>query len=284
MQRNFSRVLTVADELVADVMTAPGVHQQPQATVARVCVSWATPWQRLLWMSVLWPVLWLQATHVRRITPLMPAPPGRRAGISGCGPILRLLVAGDSGAAGAGAPTQDQALCGQLVRCLRQHHTVHWRVLAANGLNSPGLLLLLEAAPSTRFDVVVLSIGANDATALLSPLLWARWQNRLAELIDRRFRPALLVHSAVPPMHACLALPQPLRWFMGRWAHQMNQTLADMLPVQGHRVMHWHPETTTTVGMAVDGIHPSSAGYRAWAEELSRYVLARVARLSAARD
>ena len=236
-------------------------------------------WQRLLLMSALWPLLWLQALHVRRVTPCMPEPPGRRAGIAGRGTPVRLLVAGDSGAAGVGAPTQDQGLCGQLVSCLSPHHTVHWCVLAANGLDSPGLLELLEDAPCARFDVVVLSIGANDATGLLSPLQWARWQNRLAALIDHRFEPALLVHSAVPPMHACLALPQPLRWFMGRWARQMNEALTGMLPVQSGRLVHWHPETTTTTGMAVDGIHPSSAGYAVWAEGLSPRILASVAEL-----
>ena len=97
-----------------------------------------TDWQRLLLMSALWPVLWLQAVHVRRVTPRMPEPPGCRTGITGHGPPVRLLVAGDSGAAAVGAPTQDQGLCGQLVRCLSQHHTVHWCILAANGLNSPG--------------------------------------------------------------------------------------------------------------------------------------------------
>lgn len=245
--------------------------------VPRSRVSWAAPWQRLLLKTVLWPVLCLQAMHVRRVTPRMPEASGHRAGIAGRGPLLRLLVAGDSGAAGVGVPTQDQALCGQLLRCLGQHHTVHWCVLAANGLDSPGLLQLLEAAPSARYDVVVLSIGANDATALLSPLPWARWQNRLADLIDHRFGPVLLVHTAVPPMHACPALPQPLRWFMGRWAQQMNQTLAGMLPAQGHRVMHWHPESTTRVGLAMDRIHPSSAGYATWADELSPHIRAGVA-------
>lgn len=235
-------------------------------------------------MSVLSPVLWLQAENVRRRTPCMPEPPGSRAGTAGRGPKLSLLVAGDSGAAGVGAPSQEQALCGQLVRCLGQHYTVHWCVLAANGLDSAGLLQLLQDAPSAHFDVVVLSIGANDATGLLSPLRWARCQNRLAALIDQRFAPALLVHSAVPPMHACVALPQPLRWFMGRWAQQMNETLAGMLPVQGGRIMHWHPETTTTLGMAVDGIHPSSKGYAAWAEGLSPHILARVAELPTVRD
>lgn len=234
----------------------------------------AEHWQRLLLLWLLSPLLWLQARQVRRVTPRMPEPPGRRAGTTGSGSLVRLLVAGDSGAAGVGAETQDNALCGQLVRCLSRHHTVVWRVLAVNGLDSPGLLKLLQDAPSGRFDVVVLSMGANDATRLCAPLQWARWQTRLADVIDLRFAPALLVHSAVPPMHACLALPQPLRWFMGRWAMQMNQSLAGVLIDQVGRTMHWHPETTTTAGMAVDGIHPSSEGYAAWAEGLSRCILA----------
>jgi lysophospholipase L1-like esterase len=255
-------------------------RRDPKTLVERVAhngAPWCGPWQRVLWMAVLWPLLWLQATHVRRVTPCMPEPPGHRTGTAGRGPLLRLLVAGDSGAAGVGAATQGEALCGQLVRCLHLHHTVQWCVLAANGLDSPGLLKLLEKAPDARFDVVVLSIGANDATGLLSPLRWARWQDRLAALIDKRFAPALLVHSAVPPMHACRALPQPLRWFMGRWAQQMNDTLARVVPAQSGRSMHWHPATTTTVGMAMDGIHPSATGYAVWAEGLSQHILARVA-------
>lgn len=232
-------------------------------------------WQRLV-LLLLWPLsplLWLQARHVRRITPRMPEPPGSRAGAAGSGSLIRLLVAGDSGAAGVGAASQDEALCGQLVRRLSPHHSVEWRVLAVNGLDSPGLLRLLRDAPRARFDVVVLSMGANDATGLCAPLQWAKWQVRLAELIDVRFAPGLLIYSAVPPMHACLALPQPLRWFMGHWARQMNRSLAGLLPEQAGRAMHWHPEATTTAGMAADGIHPSSAGYSAWADGLSRRIL-----------
>ena len=237
-----------------------------------------TDWERRLLLGLLWPVLWLQARYVRRITPRMPEPPGCRVGTAGRGSLVRLLVAGDSGAAGVGASTQDQALCGHLVRRLSRHHTIQWCVLAVNGLDSPGLLKLLQDAPSARFDVVVLSMGANDATSLCAPQLWAHWQNRLADLIDDRFDPDLLVHSAVPPMHACKALPQPLRWFMGRWAGQMNATLAVQLVDQHWRTLYWHPGTTTISGMALDGLHPNSEGYSVWADGLSQHILAAQAR------
>ena len=137
----------------------------------------------------------------------MPEPPRHRAGTAGRGSLVRLLVAGDSGAAGMGAPTQDHALCGQLVRRQSPHHTVEWCVLAFNGLDSPGLLKLLRKAPSARFDVVVLSIGANDATGLCAPWRWARWQTRLAELFEHRLRWAhCLADLSVAAGHGCVLL------------------------------------------------------------------------------
>jgi len=210
----------------------------------------------------------------------MPEPPGDRAGTAGHGSLARLLVAGDSGAAGVGATSQAEALCGQLVRLLSQLHTVAWCVLAVTGLDSPGMLKLLQNAPCARFDVVVLSMGANDATGLCSPLRCDRWQARLVDLIELRFAPSLLVHSAVPPMHACLALPEPLRWFMGCWAWQMNTTLEGQLANQHRRTLHRHPDSTISADMAADGIHPSPAAYSVWAEGLRRHILAAHAMVS----
>lgn len=83
---------------------------------------------------------------------------------------------------------------------------------------------------------------------------------------------------AVAPMRACNALPQPLRWFMGRWARQLNATLAVELVDQRRRTLHWHPEITTISGIAVDGLHPDSGGYSVWADGLSQHILATQAR------
>ena len=230
-------------------------------------------WERRLLLALLWPVLWLQSRHVRRVTPRMPEPLGARSGRCGQGPVFRVLLAGDSGAAGVGVSTQDQALCGQLVHRLARHFTVEWSLQAVNGLDSPGLVKLLEDAPEDRFDVVVLSMGANDLTRLCAPQRWLAWQNQLATLVLQRFAPVMLVHSAVPPMHACTALPQPLRWFMGRWALEMNQLLSNRLLLQVRRTMLWHPPSTTVTGLAVDGMHPSSTGYALWAEGLYAHIL-----------
>ena len=79
----------------------------------------------------------------------------------------------------------------------------------AHSLSALGVLYLhlvdhasMRAAPVPADYVVVLSMGASDATGLCAPARWARWQTRLAEVIEFRFAPTLLVHSAVPPMPA----------------------------------------------------------------------------------
>jgi len=230
-------------------------------------------WERYILLTLLGPVLWLQGRHVRRVTPRLPEPEGARCGVVGQGPPIRILVAGDSAAAGVGAASQDEALCGQLVRRLAVHRTVYYRLLATNGLDSPGLAKMLSDAPPERFDIVVLSIGVNDVTALLPPSRWLDWQNRLASIAQARFEPTLLIHSAVAPMHAFTALPQPLRWFTGRWAREMNRLLESYLAGHGQRAMHWHPPASAAKGLAIDGFHPGPYGYALWAEGLSRHIL-----------
>ena len=54
------------------------------------------------------PLLWAQGVHTRRKTVVLPEPPGPRSGRTGSGSMLRLLIAGDSAAAGVGVDHQDQ--------------------------------------------------------------------------------------------------------------------------------------------------------------------------------
>ena len=55
------------------------------------------------------PVLLAQGHYVRRVTPRLPEPEGLRQGVEGSGPPLRLLILGDSSAAGVGVATQAEA-------------------------------------------------------------------------------------------------------------------------------------------------------------------------------
>jgi hypothetical protein len=60
-------------------------------------------------MVLLAPVLAAQGMYVRRVTPSLSEPEGVRSGVFGAGPKIKLLIVGDSAAAGLGAATQHQA-------------------------------------------------------------------------------------------------------------------------------------------------------------------------------
>lgn len=225
-------------------------------------------------LLLLAPVLWFQSRRVRQQTPLLPEALGPRCGQSGNGPIVKILIAGDSGAAGVGVQTQEQGLCGQIAQQLGGRWTVQWELLAVSGLDSPGLVQLLLQAETSKFDVVVFSIGVNDATALRSPAKWLQWQHQLAELAQERFDPQILVHSAMPPMRGLTALPQPLRWFMGCWTTQMNACLERWLRNDCNRVMTTPFQGDIKVCLASDGFHPGEHGYRVWASDFSSKIAA----------
>ncbi|MCC6374061.1 MAG: SGNH/GDSL hydrolase family protein, partial [Moraxellaceae bacterium] len=72
------------------------------------------------------PLLLTQGMYVRRVTPKLPEPQGARVGVTGTGKPLRLLIVGDSAAAGVGAAHQNDALLGQLVAALATEFEVSW--------------------------------------------------------------------------------------------------------------------------------------------------------------
>lgn len=226
--------------------------------------------RHLLATAALGPLLLLQGRRVRRVTPRLPEPPGPRAGQAGTGPLLRLLVAGDSAAAGVGAATQDEALAGRLVAALASRRALEWRLEATTGDTTAQAHARLATLGPARFDVVVLSLGVNDVTAGVGRGRWRAQQEALAELVQERFAPRALLFTAVPPMHLFPALPQPLRWYLGARARDFNATLADWLPRRPGCHLVAPDFDPDPAHMAADGFHPGPGAYAAWAAQVAR--------------
>jgi lysophospholipase L1-like esterase len=226
--------------------------------------------RHLLATAALGPLLLLQGLHVRRVTPRLPEPPGPRTGRSGQGAPLRLLVAGDSAAAGVGAASQDEAVTGRLVAELSARRSLYWRLEARSGYTTADAHAHLAALPEDRFDVVVLSLGVNDVTRGIGRAHWLARQTALADLLQARFAPRAVLFTALPPMHLFPALPQPLRWYLGARARDFNAALADWLPHrQGCHLVapDFQPDQAH---IASDGFHPGPAAYTAWATQVAR--------------
>jgi lysophospholipase L1-like esterase len=221
---------------------------------------------------LLGPVLLAQGLYTRRMTPKLPEAEGERQGNAGSGEVLRLLIVGDSAAAGVGAATQGEALSGRLVERLADDYQVSWKLWARSGLDSQGLLELLEQHAPEPFDVALLSIGVNDVASSLTLDQWLARQRRLMALLCDRFAVRQIVVSPLPPMHLFPALPQPLRWFLGFRARVFNAHLADLADRMDQCTMLSTPLVPEPGLMASDGFHPGPLLYRQWADDAARVI------------
>jgi hypothetical protein len=175
----------------------------------------------------------------------------------GSGKDLRVLIVGDSAAAGVGASTQTEALSGQVVSRLANDHRVLWKLWARSGLDSRALLDLLEQHPPHPFDVVLLSIGVNDVTSTLSVDQWITLQQQLIDVLRDKFAATQIVMSPLPPMHPFPALPQPLRWYLGNRAALFNTRPAGLATGNDHCTMLTTRLAPVAGSMARDGFHPA---------------------------
>ncbi len=211
----------------------------------------------------------------------MPEAPGAREGVSGAGPTVRLLVLGDSAAAGVGAPHQELALSGRLVEELSHDHRVEWRLHARSGATTESALASLSGLGPARFDVAVTSLGVNDVVSGVPLGSWLGRQAELRSALREAFGVRQVVVSGLPPVHGFPALPQPLRWYLGRRAIEFDTALeADVASDPGASFLRLD-FANDAKWMAPDGFHPGPAIYEAWGRQAARVVREK---LAASRD
>ncbi|WP_421702836.1 SGNH/GDSL hydrolase family protein [Aliiroseovarius sp.] len=214
--------------------------------------------------AALFPVLIAQALRVRKGAQLLPEPPGARAGEAGKGPELRLLILGDSSAAGVGATHQDGALSGCLVADLARDHRVAWRLEAVTGATTGTTLARLDGLTGARFDIVMLVLGVNDVTSQV-PLSRLRTRRRaLHARLRAEFDAGRIIAAGIPPMRDFALLPPPLREVLGLQAARFDDALADDAAADGVEYMRFALPLEPHL-MAEDGFHPSAEAYGIWA-------------------
>ena len=146
----------------------------------------STPRDRLSRVSLIpvAPKVYRQGRELKRTTPRLPDAARPWTGTVAGDDPLRILVFGDSTAAGVGAETQDAALPGNLARTLaaRYGRGVSWRAVGENGATTRILLdRYLVDALAEPADLVFLSIGANDALGIRSRAAYTRDLGRLLD-------------------------------------------------------------------------------------------------------
>lgn len=211
----------------------------------------------------------VQGVRLRRTLVLSPEAAGLRAGVVPAtgGPPVRLLVIGESTAAGCGARSHDEGFAGSFARVLvaRAGRPVGWSVVGRRGATVLLVRHRLLPEVDTPVDVAVLMVGVND---VLAGRTTGRWVEDLGAVLEGLLRWApVVVVTGIAPFEAFPALPRTLARSLAERAREFDgasRALCDRIPgVQwvssdGLRAADpgfWGP----------DGFHPAPAGYARWA-------------------
>ena len=223
------------------------------------------------------PVLYRQAERIRRTVVQLPEPDGPRRGAEGTGTTrLRLLVAGDSSAAGVGARSQDEALARPLARAVaaRLGARVRWELVARSGLTSAGTLELLRQAPSDAADIAVVVVGVNDITHEVPMPLALRQRLAIVHWLQVHRGVRHVVFPALPDMDKFPAVPQPLAWYAGLHARRNNRAQARWA-MQHAGVSHVPMDGVTDARLfSDDGFHPAPPLYGRVVQRLGEHIAA----------
>lgn len=224
-----------------------------------------------------------QAHQARRTIPRAQAPPPRGDGRYGArlaGTPLRLVVLGDSVAAGYGTrkprETPGALLATGISR--RLGRPVRLYRLAVVGAISQRLAPQVEEALELRPDLAVIVIGGNDVTHGTNPAVAVR------HLVDAvrtlRAAGAQVVVGTCPDLGTIVPIRRPLRWLARRWSRQLAaaQTVA-VVEAGGWTVSlgdllgpRFAAEPQRMFGL--DRFHPSADGYATAAAALLPTALA----------
>lgn len=224
------------------------------------------------------PLLVAQGKYVRRKIPRLPhAPEPWEGSISGPQQI-RVLGFGDSTIAGVGVHDPGLGLTPQFAKALSDTlgRGAHWRAVGRSGATTKDLLgPFLAPALESPADVVMVSIGANDAKNLLSLSQTIQRFERLLDTLSAGHPGAVLLFSSLPAFYLFDSLPQPLRGIIYAHAQAIERSVRPMIESRPHAFMSPPPPRYTETFFAVDRFHPSADGYRDWARFALRDALER---------
>lgn len=188
--------------------------------------------------------------------------------IVGVGSPLRYIAAGDSTGVGQGASSVERTYPMQVLRELSRSHSVAYKNVAVSGAKTQDFIdrqlqQIVDYAP----NVVTISIGANDATHLVSRTVVRRNIQTIIEKILTETT-ATIYLANVPNFRGGTLLPWYYISLLEVRSARMNAWL-QTLSSERLRIVNVHDTVTPEHSVrsetfAADGFHPNDAGYANW--------------------
>lgn len=230
--------------------------------------------QRLIFWACM-PFVIPQALLLRRRAPRFAGAKGPSSGTFGEGRQLKLLGVGDSIIAGVGASTLEKALIGQTAAALakKTETQISWQAAGMSGAKTEKVRTrVLGRVKTDGFDVVVVTTGVNDVTALRRTKEWNRDLKKLIRDIKNRFPDAIIAFTGLPPLRGFPLLPSPLRHVIGLRARIFDTYLEQIIIGEENTVyvpLHFDPKPDM---FSPDGYHPSEESYTALGDAVAEHL------------
>ncbi|MBF0276996.1 MAG: SGNH/GDSL hydrolase family protein [SAR324 cluster bacterium] len=226
--------------------------------------------------GILLPILLPLAWYTRRSALRLPEAGGDAQGLfrRDSRKTIEILVLGESTVAGVGVEDHQEGLGAAIAFHLSENTgcSVHWQVLGKNRIDILGVIAkLVPQIPEDRLDYLIICLGVNDTTGLTSLPTWRQRITELVNMIGRKSK-CRVFFSELPPMGKFTALPQPLRWIMGLRASILNRALQQHAMMGRSFQLIPLGELKDPEFLAVDGYHPSKAGYFAWGKSIAEII------------
>ncbi|WP_018351662.1 SGNH/GDSL hydrolase family protein [Longispora albida] len=216
-------------------------------------------------------LLFGQAQLAKRAIPDADRPPPDGSGhFPGDGMPIRLVMLGDSSAAGLGVDHPAQTPGALIAASLGV--PVEYRCFAVVGAESGHLAAQIELASAHPMDIAIIVIGGNDVTHGVRPALAVRL---LADAVRAlRELGAEVVVGTCPDLGTIQPIQPPLRWVARQWSRQLAAMQTRAVEAAGGRAVQLGallgPEFAAAPAemFSADRFHPSAAGYAAAANAL----------------
>lgn len=223
------------------------------------------------------PIALYLGLKVRSRTPRLLPPSGAKTGHIGKAgtTTYKILIIGDSSAAGVGVDDISESIGPQLAQIL--HHktgaTVSWRIAGANSAISEEVRD--HVVPHLQRDTythIVLCVATNDMKNFLTDRRFKKGFGGLLYALHAKWPDTPIIWTPMLDMTTVPGLPPLLCRILQMRADIINRR-GRQLCRERHAIVAPRLDSTDPAGFSVDGFHASAAGYHYWAGVLAQTIL-----------
>lgn len=222
------------------------------------------------------PFLYLQGQYARRKIGRLPEARGETAGRFGSGEdAVKLLVIGESTAAGVGARTHETALAGQFARFLSRKvgKAVSWHVIGKSGITVRETIReLVPKIPDKKFDYIMVALCGNEVLTLRSPRNFRRDMLEFLGIMREKNPQAVVFITNAPAIRLSPVLPQPIKFILGHLSALHDKNIREFTAPMPN-ILYFPQPSEVVEDFFADGIHPSEKGYTLWSERMVETLL-----------